>query len=217
MVFFMELPEGVFTNSHKKNDPGPDQKPESASSDDTRQEAQKKQKKEEKKKSQKKEQASDADGKREEKKKSKKKISLPYAGLSEKLKKAKEKTAEKKKSRKEKPKEKKESRAFQPQKKKLGTEFPNAENKEKTEKAEKDRNSVVSWLISIIICGIPAVGIIYLIVCAVKPVEKRRNWAIASIIVACIRIVIFVSVIAFILSRSEKDLYNFFYSLSGSL
>lgn len=100
---------------------------------------------------------------------------------------------------------------------KAGTEFPIGEEEQKQKAPEKSDDTILAWLVSIILCNIPVVDIIYFIVCAAKPVKSRKNWALASLIIACVRIAIIIGTVAFILSRSEKDLYNFFYSLSGSL
>lgn len=208
-IFSMELPEGVFTNSHRnrsaqqKNnaEPVPSESSEKQSEKPLKEEKQKQKEKTEEKKQEKKEENRNKE--KEKEKKEKKKIQLPSFSFAGKLKETAKKATEKKQ---------KEDKA--------GTEFPIGEEKlpaEKQKAPEKSGDTILSWLVSIILCNIPAVDIIYFIVCIAKPVKSRKNWALASLIIACIRIAIIIGTVAFILSRSEKDLYNFFYSLSGSL
>lgn len=206
----MELPEGVFTNSHKnrsaqpKNnaEPVPSESSEKQSEKPLKEEKKKQNQKEktEEKKQEKKEENRNKEKEKKKEKKEKKKIQLPGFSFAGKIKETAKKATEKKQ---------KEDKA--------GTEFPIAEEKQEEKAPEKSGDTILSWLVSIILCNIPAVDIIYFIVCAAKPVKSRKNWALASLIIACIRIAIIIGTVAFILSRSEKDLYNFFYSLSGSL
>lgn len=209
----MELPEGVFTNSHKnrsaqpKNnaEPVPSESSEKQSEKPLKEEKKKQKEKTKEKKQEKKEENRNKEKEKEKKKekKEKKKIQLPSFSFAGKIKETAKKATEKKQKE-----------------DKTGTEFPIGEEKlpeEKQKAPEKSDDTILAWLVSIILCNIPAVDIIYFIVCAAKPVKSRKNWALASLIIACIRIAIIIGTVAFILSRSEKDLYNFFYSLSGSL
>lgn len=203
----MELPEGVFTNSHKNRSAQPKNNAEPVPSESSEKQSEKPLKEEKKKQNQKEKTEEKKQEKKEENrnkgKEKEKKIQLPSFSFAGKLKEAAKKATEKKQ---------KEDKA--------GTEFPIGEEKlpeEKQKAPEKSDDTILAWLVSIILCNIPAVDIIYFIVCAAKPVKSRKNWALASLIIACIRIAIIIGTVAFILSRSEKDLYNFFYSLSGSL
>lgn len=205
-IFSMELPEGVFTNSHKNRSAQPKNNAEPVPSESSEKQSEKPLKEEKKKQNQKEKTEEKKQEKKEEnrnkekekEKKEKKKIQLPSFSFAGKIKETAKKATEKKQ---------KEDKA--------GTEFPIAEEKQKA--PEKSDDTILAWLVSIILCNIPVVDIIYFIVCAAKPVKSRKNWALASLIIACIRIAIIIGTVAFILSRSEKDLYNFFYSLSGSL
>ena len=205
----MELPEGVFTNSHRNRSAQPENNAEPVPSESSEKQSEKPLKEEkqkektEEKKQEKKEENRNKEKEKKKEKKEKKKIQLPSFSFAGKIKETAKKATEKKQ---------KEDKA--------GTEFPIAEEKlpeEKQKAPEKSDDTILAWLVSIILCNIPVVDIIYFIVCAAKPVKKRKNWALASLIIACIRIAIIIGTVAFILSRSEKDLYNFFYSLSGSL
>lgn len=205
----MELPEGVFTNSHRNRSAQPKNNAEPMPSESSEKQSEKPLKEEKKKQNQKekteekKQEKKEENRNKEKEKKEKKKIQLPGFSFAGKIKETAKKATEKKQ---------KEDKA--------GTEFPIGEEKlpeEKQKAPEKSDDTILAWLVSIILCNIPAVDIIYFIVCAAKPVKSRKNWALASLIIACIRIAIIIGTVAFILSRSEKDLYNFFYSLSGSL
>lgn len=213
----MELPEGVFTSTKNKSkeeqkERQPEKKDAPAEEEQNEKGDEKERKKEEKKAQ--KEKTKRKEKHQEDIEEEKEKKPSVFAGLRARLAERKEKTQEKDEETTE---SEKKSETEEKEKGKL--------EKKKAPSVRSDEvryydpyvlgDALLPWLLSMFLYTLPIVNIIYLIYCIVKK-EERKEWAKASLIIIGVQVLIVVLLVAFILSRSEADLYNFFYSLAGS-